>query len=369
MATMLAARLHEVGTAFSIDRVEKPTPRPTDVVVRVKACGIIPNMKNVMSHWKEWYPYLPLPPFPAIFGLDAAGEVTEVGARVRDIVVGDRVYVNPGIGCGACSACRTGEFTNCEAYTFLGYFGFGEGSSTVFDEYPYAGFAQYMTAPVSSLVKLPPAVSYEEAARFGYLGTAYSGLLKSGARAGKSVLISGATGTLGVGAVVLALAMGCTQLFCIARNRSLLERLQSIDPRRIRILSVGDRPIADWVKEHTGGLGVDIFLDAIGPGAPAAVTLDGLASLRRGGRMVDIGQISEPLPIDMNRLMCSQNSVIGSLWFSLAEGQDMAAMCAAGTLDLSVFEHERFPLEKINDALSAVDQRRGGFTNVVVVHE
>ena len=59
-----------------------------------------------MSHWKEWYPYLPLPPFPAIFGLDAAGEVTEVGARVRDIVVGDRVYVNPGIGCGACSACK-----------------------------------------------------------------------------------------------------------------------------------------------------------------------------------------------------------------------------------------------------------------------
>jgi alcohol dehydrogenase len=84
--------------------------------------------------------------------------------------------------------------------------------------------------------------------------------------------------------------------------------------------------------------------------------------------MVDIGGMSEPLPLQMFRLMCFQISVIGSLWFDVAEGQDMAEMFAAGTLDLSVLEHERFPLERIEDALAAIEKRRGGFTNVVITH-
>ena len=60
--------------------------------------------------------------------------------------------------------------------------------------------------------------------------------------------------------------------------------------------------------------------------------------------------------------------MIGSLWFDVAEGQDMSRCSEAGTFDLSVLEHERFPLGRINDALAAVEKRRGGFTNVVVTH-
>lgn len=369
MATMQAARLHEIGLTFSVDDIERPSPRSTDVLVKVKACGIIPNMKNVIAHYAEWFPFLPLPPLPAIYGLDAVGEVVEVGSHVHGIATGDRVYVNPGVGCGSCHACRRGQHINCDAYTFLGYFGFGERSKQVFIDYPYAGFAEYMTAPASALVKLPDAVSYEEGARFGYLGTAYSALRKAGACAGQSVLISGATGTLGLGAVLLALAMGATKVFGVARNRDLLERLRQIDPQRVHVLSSGDRPLDEWVREHTDGLGADIFIDAVGPGAPHSTSLAGINSLRRGGRMVDIGGMSEPLPLELFRLMCFQISVIGSLWFDVAEGQDMAEMCAAGTLDLSVLEHQSFPLSQIDQALDAVDKRNGGFTNVVVVHD
>lgn len=59
---------------------------------------------------------------------------------------------NPGTSCGSCHGCRCGQPINCDAYTFLGYFGFGPRSSQVFVDYPYAGFAEYMTAPASSLV-------------------------------------------------------------------------------------------------------------------------------------------------------------------------------------------------------------------------
>ena len=373
MEMMNAARLHEIGTSFSVDQIAVPEVRPTDVLVKVRACGVIPNMKNVIAHYAEWFPYLPLPPLPAIYGLDAAGEVVAVGELVREINVGDRVYVNPGTSCGSCHPCRAGQPINCAAYTFLGYFGFGPKSTEVFKDYPYAGFAQSMTAPVSSIVKLHDSMSFEEGSRLGYLGTAYSGLRKAGVRAGQSVLINGATGTLGLGAVILALAMGATKIFAVARNETLLAEVKAISPQRIQTYSVketgSDAGIPDWVRTHTDGLGADVFIDAVGPGTPHSTSLAGIDALRRGGRMVDIGGMSEPLPLEMFKLMCFQISVIGSLWFDVAEGQDMVEMAAAGTLDLSILRHERFALDNIEDALAAIENRHGGFTNVVIVHD
>ena len=142
MPTMLAARLHEIGKPMQLEQVPIPTPRPTDVVVQVKACNVVPNLKNVLATYAEWFPYLPLPQLPAIFGLDSAGVVTQVGDQVRGIQVGDRVYVNPGLSCGSCRACRRGEDQNCPAYTFMGYFSFGPDGQKLFDAYPYGGLVR-----------------------------------------------------------------------------------------------------------------------------------------------------------------------------------------------------------------------------------
>ena len=208
MNTMLAARLHDIGKPMVLEELPVPEPRPTDVVVNVKACNVVPNLKNVLATYAEWFPYLPLPQLPAIFGLDAAGVVSAVGSHVTDVKVGDRVYVNPGLSCGSCRACRRGEDQNCDSYTFMGYFAFGPNGQRQFDAYPYGGLAEYLTAPQRNLVKLPDTVTFEQGARFGYLGTAYSALRKAGAGPGRTVVIDGISGTLGLGACLIALGLG-----------------------------------------------------------------------------------------------------------------------------------------------------------------
>ena len=70
MKLMKAARLHEFGSPMQIDRIPVPEPAANDVQVRVHACGIVPNLGNVLANWGHWFPDLPLPPLPAIFGLD-----------------------------------------------------------------------------------------------------------------------------------------------------------------------------------------------------------------------------------------------------------------------------------------------------------
>ena len=82
-ATMRCARLHEPGKPLRVDTVEIPEPRPRDVLVQVKACGVIPNMNAIFSGtlWNH------LPPLPASVGLDAAGIVSKVGSEVTDVAL------------------------------------------------------------------------------------------------------------------------------------------------------------------------------------------------------------------------------------------------------------------------------------------
>jgi D-arabinose 1-dehydrogenase-like Zn-dependent alcohol dehydrogenase len=366
---MRAARLHAIGEPFRVDTVPIPDVRPTDVLVEVKAAGVVPNLRNVVTHYSKWFPFLPLPKLPAIYGLDSAGVIAAVGSQVRNgLKDGDRVYVNPGLSCGACTACRRGDHINCTAYTFQGYFGFGPGSQQIYEDYPYGGFGQYLTAPSANLVKLRDTISFEQGARFGYLGTSYSALRKAQFLPGQTVLVDGGTGTLGLGAIILALAMGAAKVFATGRNKMLLDKLHQIDPARIVPIALGVRPTAEIVMEATDGYGVDALIETLGPNAPVSTVLDSFNALRRGGRAINIGGVSDPIPLEPFPLMCLQKSYIGSLWFTTAEGQDMADMAHAGTLNLDVFEHERFALDQVNEALDAIEHRSGGFTNVVIMH-
>jgi len=368
VSMMQAARLHEIGGRFVVDQIPIPTPGAHDVLVKVAASGIIPNLKNVTTHFPQWYPFLPLPQLPAIFGLDSAGTVAAVGSAVTAFKPGDRVYVNPGIGCGECRHCREGNAPRCEAYTFMGYFGFGPGSQEVFKRYPYAGYGQYMTAHGHSLVRLPDCLSFAEATRFGYLGTAYSAIRKAGLRPSQNILVLGASGTLGVGATLLALAFGAARVLVVARDAGALERLKALDPRRVIPIRIGEGGIAEQVRALLPA-GVDSMLDTLGAKAPTELSVDAMQAVTRGGRIVQIGGVAGPIPIDPHPFMCAQLQYIGSLWFSTSEGEEMASMVESGILDLSQLDAHAYPLEQLNEALEDIQAQGSGFTNFHILHQ
>jgi D-arabinose 1-dehydrogenase-like Zn-dependent alcohol dehydrogenase len=371
MPTMIAARLHAYGKPMTLDRIDVPEPRPTDVLVEVKACGVVPNLARVVGNF--FGTLTPdnkmMPPLPAIFGLDPAGVVAKVGEQVLNVRPGDRVYVNPARSCGSCRMCRSGEPLDCPSFTLQGYFG---RSQEIMQAYPYGGLAQFITAPVSALVKLPDNVSFEAAARFGYFGTAYSALRKLGAGPGRTLLINGVSGQLGLNAAQLALAMGVTKILGTGRNAALLERVKKLAPTRIEVFSVPEAkpepsdPLVVWAKKESDGYGVDAVLDCLPPGAPATAMLRALFCLRRGGHALNVGAVLETLPINAFWMMTNRIGLGGSVWFTTAEGEDMAAMAGAGTLDLSALEHRIAPLSKVNEVLAGMDDRNGGFTNFVI---
>jgi D-arabinose 1-dehydrogenase-like Zn-dependent alcohol dehydrogenase len=364
--TMRAARMHTVGEPLQVDEVAIPTPGPIDVLVEVKACGIVPNLGNVLSNFTSWFPHLHLPKLPAIFGLDATGVVVEKGTQVHGIEIGQRVYVNPARYCGGCRDCRAGATTHCKLYALNGYFGFSVEAQKLFDDYPYGGLAEYMTAPQYSIVELPDNVPHETAARWGYLGTAYRALRRADVGPGTTVLVNGISGTLGIGVALFALAFGATQILGTGRDRALLERVAKLD-RRIGIHALDEKqPVADWVRGRTRGEGAHVVIDALGPGAPHDTMLAALAALRRGGTHVNIGAVAGNVPVHLHELMDNNKTHIGSAWFTPADGQEMADMAETGQVDLSVFEHEVFKLSDVNTALAVLKNRNGGLSNYVI---
>ena len=79
--TMRAARMHAVGAPMSIDTIPVPKPGSTDVLV-VKACGMVPNLGNVLANWTSGFRTC-RPQAAGDFGLDPAGVVPMVGAGDR----------------------------------------------------------------------------------------------------------------------------------------------------------------------------------------------------------------------------------------------------------------------------------------------
>ena len=127
-----------------------------------------------------------------------------------------------------------------------------------------------------------------------------------------------------------------------------------------------DEPIDTWVKDVTNGIGADVFVDCLGPGAPHETMLQGIRALKRGGKAYNIGAIAGGVPLDLHTMMDEQQSIEGSAWFTAGEGQDMADMAQAGTLDLSVFQHVKYALDDVNEAISGIGSRNGGFSNYVI---
>jgi D-arabinose 1-dehydrogenase-like Zn-dependent alcohol dehydrogenase len=371
MTTMIAARLHAYGQPMTLDRIDVPAPRPTDVLVEVKACGVVPNLARVVSNFfgKLTPDNKMMPPLPAIFGLDPAGVVAKVGEQVWAVRPGDRVYVNPARSCGSCRMCRSGQTLDCPSWTLQGYFG---RSQDIMRAYPYGGLAQFITAPANALVKLPDSMSFEAAARLGYLGTAYAAMKKIGVGPGQALLINGISGQLGLNAAQLALAMGATKILGTGRNQALLDRVRALAPGRIDVLAVPNAadaqhdPLVAWAKAATEGHGVDGMIDCLPPGAPASAMMRALYCLRRGGRAANVGAVMETLPLNAFWLMTNRIGLQGSVWFTTGEGEEMAAMAGAGTLDLSALEHRVSPLSKVNEVLAGMDDRDGGFTNFVI---
>ena len=168
-----------------------PRPGKGEVLLRVHACGVCYH--DVINRRGN----LPRTHVPAILGHEAAGEVVEVGPDTPGWKVGDRAATLQRLSCGECALCESGRNSLCK--TDNRFFG---------EELP-GGYAQFMVAPVRGLGRVPSGMPWAVAATVCCTaGTAVHTRAdaRRGCSAGETVLITGASGGVGLPAVQLAKA-------------------------------------------------------------------------------------------------------------------------------------------------------------------
>ena len=368
---MRAARLHAFGEPLQLDDVPAPEPGPGDAVVDVRAVFVPPLLKGRLEGGGD----LTLPSLPATFGYGCTGVVALVGTDVEAVRPGERVYVAPLVAPPADPHGQGGRPQRAAGAAFLGDFAFSEAGRPLLDRYAGA-LAEQAAVPARALVRLPDALftrlgeadAFAHAARLGYHGTAYRALRRAGLGLGDAVVVQGATGTLGAGATLVALAMGAARVVAVARDRATLQRAAALDGR-VRAVSVeAASDVAEAIAEALADLrpeGADVLLDALPAPADAAQTSGLLGALRPGGTAVLVGGPSGEVAFPYELLAHRELGVLGAQWCTPPEVAALARLLAAGALRTDALTLERFPLDRVNEAVERATDVEG-FTSVVV---
>lgn len=293
---MKAAVTHGEGDV-RVEQVAVPDYEPDLVLVKVAACGICGTDVHIYEgHMRPMWP----PYYPFIQGHEWAGEVAAVGSRARtDLKRGDRVIMEPTVGCGACATCVGGDYHICEnaakpdgGYRLLGHTADG-------------AFSEYGVAPPNNLHKMPDSMGWEEAVIANQVVIALHALERAGVEPADTVAILG-PGLLGLSVLQLVKIMGASKTFVTGRGYRLgiAEELGAD-----RAVDVTKEDPVDVVMRETEGRGVDLVVECAGP---PEVMRQAVAMARRGGRVVLEGlNGGQETPLNTDRIVLDEISIFG----------------------------------------------------------
>jgi NADPH:quinone reductase-like Zn-dependent oxidoreductase len=331
---MKAAIFYEHGgpEVLRYEEALDPPVGPGQVRVRVKACAL-----NHLDIWiRQGIPAVSVP-LPHIGGCDVAGIVERVGSDVVGSTPGDRVFIAPGLSCWRCEFCLSGRDNLCLSYRILG-------------AQVNGGMAELVTAPAVNLIPIPANLSFEQAAAFPLTTvTAWHmlfGLAKL--QPAEDVLVLGAGSGVGSMAVQMARAAGA-RVFTTVGSADKIERAKGLGADEV--INHSQEKIADRIKSLTGGRGVDVVIEHVGP----ATWEQSVGSLTKGGRLITCGATTGPtVTMDLRYLYVRQSTVMGSFMGTRAELLDAAKWIAAGRIQPVIdsvmpLKEARAAEERMND--------------------
>lgn len=334
---MKAAVLEAPGD-LRVKEVPTPTAEAGEMVIRVKAAAICGTDIRIMNGKKKKGVR-----FPSVIGHEFAGEVVEVGRGVDAFKAGDRIAADPVVPCRGCAYCRTGMENVCLNRQAIGY---------EFD----GAFAEYMRIPAVALeagnvMKLPESMSYAAGALAEPLACVLNGQKNARVGLGDAVLILG-SGPIGLMHMMLAKASGASLVAISEPNAGRRQRAKEMGADIV--IDPSSEDPGEILRAHTGGLGADVAILAIGVPKLAA---DALGFVRKGGRVnlfagFSVGDMGA---IDVNLIHYNEIYVSGASALSRNGYETAFNMIASGAIDVEKLVSDSFRLDDIHDAVALAE--------------
>src|SRR5438105_13711602 len=271
-ALMKAVQLVEIGAPLEDAEVQLPEIGPSEILVRVAACGIC----HSDAHYRAGISAIDS--LPVTLGHEVAGRVETVGREVHHISPRDRVYVHYLVSCGCCDFCRRGHEQFCSKGRMIG-------------KHRDGGYAEFIKVPARNVFVLPDEIPFEHGAiMMCSSATALHALNKARLKSDERVAIFG-FGGLGFSALQLARAFGCGEVYVVDINPGKLASIATFGGIPIDA-NAGD-PV-EQIREATDGKGVDVSIELVG----SAITMgQAVRCLGVLGRAALVGLTAESLSV------------------------------------------------------------------------
>ena len=352
---MRAAVLREIDTALEIEEIEEPHPRRGEVLLETAACGACHTDLHVM---RGEVPF----PMPAVLGHEVSGVVVELGADVKNVVVGDRVVASFIMPCGTCAHCVRGEDDLCQTF-----FEFNRLRGTLYDGetrlrrrdgqpiwmYSMGGLAQRCVVPATDVFSIPESLQLLDVATIGCsVMTAY-GAVRHVAKVhpGDTVAVV-AAGGVGMAIIQMAVAFGAGNVIAIDIDSAKLRRASLIGATHT--ISATDTDAAAIVHEITKGRGVDTAFEALG----ASATFETASTIvADGGNVVVVGIAPRGVTgdVDLARLARRKLRILGSYGGRpRADVPAIIRLVEKGLIAPKELVSVRYDLDHVNDAYVAL---------------
>ncbi len=340
---MRACYIESFGGPEKLICGEVPEPRvgEKDVLVQVMASGICYH--DTLTR-KGVFPRTKL---PVILGHQVSGKVVQVGPRVTSLRPGDRVLCLPFATCGECEYCLSGREPLCEDALFIG-------------EEVDGGYAEWVALPENAWVKIPDNVDDDTASVLACsLGTAYHAA-KTIAKIHKdeTVVVTGASGGIGTHVIEVLRWIGA-RVIAVTGSAAKVSYLKQIGADEVVVHDNGS--YAKKVKMLTQEKGADCVLDIVG----GSFIHESLKSLKRGGRMVVIGNVSgQPAELKPAVLILKEVSILGTKGVTRREMEEILDLLGQGAFHVRISEVHG--LEQVSDIHRRMQER--DTTARIVIH-
>jgi alcohol dehydrogenase len=339
---MQALVLEAYGEPLALESVDAPEPTAHGAVVEVEACGICRSDWHAWQGHGEWAD--DRVPLGQILGHEPAGTVVDVGDRVSEVSVGDRVAVPFNLGDGACPQCRNGHGNVCDDGYALGFEADTPGAFAEQVHVPHAEF---------NAVVLPDDVAAADAAALGCrYTTAFHALAHRAAVGGGDWVAVHGCGGLGLAGVQIAGALGASVVAVDVREEPLSMAGDLGADATVDASVTDDVPRA--IREQTDG-GADVSVDALGRAETCRNSVECLAT--RGSHVqvglttaAEKGEVS--LPVDS--ITRWDVDFLGSRGMPPSRYDELLTMIAVGRLDPGALVTNRVSLTTVSDRLAAM---------------
>lgn len=306
---MKALLLSKYGQ-LEIAEVATPAAAADEVLIGVGACGICGS--DVHGYDGSSGRRIP----PIVMGHEAAGRIAAMGAGVTGFAKGDRVTFDSTIYCGACAYCTSGEVNLCDHRQVLG---------VSCGDYRRAGaFAEFVTVPARVVYKLPESISFAEASMLEAVAVAMHGVSLAKIDAESTALVVGA-GTIGVLTLQALRAAGCKRVFVSDVDETRLKLAKELGATEALL---ADQDVVGQILQRTDGIGVDVAIEAVGRNETVAAAI---ASVRKGGSVVLVGNISPEVTLPLQKVVTRQIRLQGSC-ASAGEYPEAIKLMASGAI-------------------------------------